>query len=156
MGKANHRKRSRRATARESPESRIFREYLRREESAEMPTDVAGAIRAAGYDPDELDIPALARISRLAGVVQSGGEILLVIEPARPFDDHMEFDRVICAAGVKAFVRRTMESDQPGSGTPLDPSVPVPDYRFPEHLVVREATPGMRHKSGIELEGPSP
>lgn len=36
-----------------------------------------------------------------------------VVEPLRAWDHHMDFDREICAAGVKSFIRPIMESDQP-------------------------------------------
>jgi hypothetical protein len=128
----------------ETPESVAFRRHMADERGAE-----------------ELDYGALAAISDLLGLVDLDGEPLPLVEPLRPYDDHTDFDRAVCKAGIKAFVRRTMESDQPGHGTPLDPlthlpdpTIPIPEDRFPDHVIVREACEGMRWKFGIQLEAP--
>jgi hypothetical protein len=140
MGRASRRKRERREA--ESPESREFREHMRGEELDEM-------LAAAGIDPATLDWDALVAVSHLVGVLPIDGENLLVIRPKRSHAEHEDFDRVICRAGLKRFVRRPMDSDRPGHGTPIDPAMPVPDVDFGDYVVVEEVTRGVRLRLGI-------
>jgi hypothetical protein len=146
MGKQSRRKRERRT---ETRESRAFREQYALETMWE----------ALGEKRWEYDRVGLAMISNLVDVARDlDGEWIPVIEPLRAYDDHMEFDRAICAAGVKRFMRRTMPSDQPGYGTPLnpqtmepDPTIPVPDFQLDEFLVVWELSRDIRARRGVTI-----
>jgi hypothetical protein len=142
----------------ESVDSVRFRRAMDEENAAEArrkharDTRCYGLIRSAGLDPMSLDIDALIAISRVEGVVAFDDGALLVIVPVGAHDDHSEFDRAICRAGVREFVRRTMPSDRPGIGIPLDPSVPVPDVDLGDFVVVREMTEGVRTRFPISVE----
>jgi hypothetical protein len=142
MGKASRRKRERKA---ESAESRAFRHHMAVEE-------VDGLIRSAGFDPATLDIGALRSVSGLAGGIAVGDEVLLFLVPTRDFDAHEDFDRVVCRAGIKRFVRATMESDHPAPGTLLDCGLAVFGSPFGEYVVIRELSDGVRSRRGIEIE----
>jgi hypothetical protein len=145
VGKQSRRKRRRR----ETPESVTFRRHLLSEELLEW----------LGWEGGGRDWRAICQISALMGVATIEGEKYPVVEPLRRYEDHAEFDRALCQAGVKAFVRRTMDSDQPGPGPPINPetgepnpSIPPPNVRFPSHVLVQEAGEGIRLRSGVDLE----
>jgi hypothetical protein len=42
------------------------------------------------------------------------GAPIPLIEPARWFDDHLEFDRLVCACGLKEFCRRPLPGEEIG------------------------------------------
>lgn len=100
------------------------------------------------FDPDhpEWDLKALNRISGLVGFHPvpgiAGGEPLPFVEPLEDWDDpdwdFMAFDRAICAAGVKAFIRWA---------SPADQSPPGAEGLFTsELLLVTEIAPGLRSR----------
>lgn len=109
-------------------------------------------------DPPALDVEALARIANYRGdsIFGGGGPIaaldgypgdhrLPVVEPLEPIADQMDFDRRICGAGLKAFVRPRTAEDWPESL----PDAPGPRYA---HVVVRELSPGIRVKSPVAFQ----
>ena len=63
----------------------------------------------------DVDHEALATVADLVKVVIDGDRYLPMFAPKRPVDDHQEFDRAVCATGVKEFVRAGMRSDMPGA-----------------------------------------
>lgn len=104
-----------------------------------------------------LDLSALANVCRCAGTVTGtcGHEVVLV-HPLRDYDSHMEFDRAVCAAGLKTFIRASMESDYPGFGTAVDiktmkpdPSIAIPKIELGDFVLVSEASTGIRTRVGI-------
>ena len=128
-----------------------FRDHMRSREVIKM-------IESAGIDPHTLDPDALIAVSRLEGILPIAGETLLIINPNQSCMDHMDFDRAICQAGIKQFVRRRLLSDRPGQGTAInprtgkpDPTISVPDVDFGTHVVVRELANGIRTRYSIGL-----
>jgi hypothetical protein len=146
MGKQSRRKRARRAT--ESAESQAFREHMASEDDIEARDRT---VRAAGFDPNDIDFAALGRISQCEGLVKGPDGPALLVSPHEPPQDSSGFDRAICAAGIKRFVRRCVASDKPGIGKPLIPSTPIPNIPLPEFLFVEEVTRGVRVKTGFDF-----
>jgi hypothetical protein len=135
--------------AEESAESKVFREFMARDAVDE--SFVAAVEEHADRRPDTPDFEALQACCRYVGMVSVGRARVHVVEPLRPYEDNMDFDREVCKAGLKRFVRRPMESDYPGHGTPLNPEVPPPDVDWGEWLIVLEMSEGFRTKSGIRI-----
>jgi hypothetical protein len=100
-------------------------------------------LRSHGINPDSLDGKALNQISELVDWVFIFGMSLPIVEPLRCVEDHMEFDRQICAAGLKRFVRRILPSDLPAIAPGVDDHV--------SHVLVAEHTPGLRSRIGLQF-----
>jgi hypothetical protein len=47
------------------------------------------------------------------------GALHPVVEPLRAWDSHLDFDRAVCDAGVKSFIRPVMKSDVPEHLVPV-------------------------------------
>jgi hypothetical protein len=148
----------------ESMASVRFRQAMYAENAAEIRRDCAhdleafALIRSAGFNPHSLDMDGLIGCSRLEGIVDVAGEVLLMVNPAGPCMDHMAFDRTVCEAGVTRYVRRTMPSDRPGQGTPIDPrtgrpdrTIPIPNVDFGEFVLVQELSKGLRHRVPVVI-----
>jgi hypothetical protein len=115
-------------------------------------------------DPPELDYDALNSVSRLIGYFPLDTDDVShpsvpYLRPIREFADHTEFDRIICGAGVKIFVRPAMASDRPGSGTPInpktrepDPSISVPDIPFGPEILVIQLKTGIRIRRSVSMK----
>jgi hypothetical protein len=101
--------------------------------------------------PDDPDYEALDACCRPLALIRVGDVPVPVVEPLAPCEDNMDFDRAVCAAGVKRFVRRSMPSDAPGSGRPLDPTIPVPQVNPGDWLIVLEIQEGLRVKQTIRV-----
>lgn len=84
-----------------------------------------------------MDLVALGRLARFVGLIDCDGEPIALIEPLSPIADQMDFDRRVCLAGLKSYIRPRAADDWP-EGLP-DPGPP----RQP-HVIVREVTPGFR------------
>jgi hypothetical protein len=106
MGRASRRKRDfRSAWRRHRGESAAFRRHLLAAESCEG-------------------------LYRRLGSIRLNGIAIPLVEPARWFESHMEFDRLVCAHGLTEFCRR------PFPGERLD--CPA------DGVLVREIRPGVR------------
>ncbi len=92
--------------------------------------------------------------------VQSGftvfidGESFPLIKPKADYqaaDYHfMDFDREVCAAGMKAFVRPWMPSDEMKPEHQISwPPMPLFARQKSDFVLVREITPGMRTRMGV-------
>jgi hypothetical protein len=114
---------------------------------SEMTCDqIAARIQSAGYDPDALDLDALNAVSVIAGLVKAGSDVLLLVVPVRDCDAD-EFDRILCAAGVKRFLRPAL---------PGDPGAPAPDLPPPDKFLVEEVAPGVRTRRPARPRGERP
>jgi hypothetical protein len=141
----------------ESPESTVFREHMKCEQLGE-------ALEVMGIDPSHLDWGSLTAISSLVGMLAFEGGYVPMLRPKRRHAVHEDFDRMICAAGIKKFVRPAMDSDRPGRGTAFnpqtgkpDPMVPVPEVIVGSHMLVIELEEGLRIRRGIfPLQGAAP
>jgi hypothetical protein len=156
MGRQSRRKRERKRRCVDSPEAAIFRQWMDRDAVDE---DFDRLVEQHAEDrPDEPDFAALEACSRYLGKVRVGGVTVAVVEPIGPCEDQMVFDKAVCAAGLKRFIRRPMESDYPGHGTPInprtgesDPSIPIPDIDLGDWLIVLEAAKGIRFKRSLRI-----
>jgi hypothetical protein len=107
--------------------------------------------------PDAWNIEYLSKISKLVCMVPMAEKDLPneipLLEPLQEISDHMEFDRSVCAAGIKAFMRKTMLSDYPNCETFIDPetkeTVKVSDMDLGTYMVVFELSKGIRGKHGL-------
>jgi hypothetical protein len=84
----------------------------------------------------EFDLDAAQRVSNFLAVIGVEGRPTPLVEPIAACADHADFDRELCAAGIKRFVRQRMESDWPSEVTD--------GQALPGHLLVTEKTPGVR------------
>ena len=143
MGQQSRRKQARRETS----ESAAFRDHLRAEHFQEL----------VATHP-HVDWRALEALCHVEATVVDGEEVLPLVVPRRPPADHRDFDRAVCATGLKVYFRRTMPSDHPGQGIPLDPTTGRPDPTFPvppdrlgPFLCIVEITPGVRCRRDAEI-----
>jgi hypothetical protein len=156
MGRKSRQKRARRSQQAESPEGAVFRQWMDRDQADE---DFDRRIERHARDrPDEPDFAALEVCARCLGVIRVGGVPVFAVEPIGLCEDQMEFDKAVCAAGLRRFIRRPMESDYPGHGTPInprtgesDPSIPIPDIDLGDWLIVLEAAKGLRFKRSLRI-----
>src|SRR4051812_8356565 len=78
---------------------------------------------------------------------RSTASVVPLGDPDELTDGHMEFDREVCAAGIKDFVRPMLFSDQPRPDFAISGELP-PDFRLEStHVRVREAAPGIRMRT---------
>jgi hypothetical protein len=116
--------------------------------------------RHAREHPDEPDPHALVSSCRCLARILIGQVEVIAVEPWAACDDHMEFDRQVCQAGLKRFIRRVMKSDLPGEGepVPLDRKIPILDIKPGDWLIVFEITEKVRVKRSVRiawLRGPA-
>jgi hypothetical protein len=158
MGRQSRRKRERKQA--ESRESRAFREAM----DAEIASD---PLQGLGFDPAAVDWDTLMRIAKYVGTVlvdrkRAGADVLdsvgrpsgklPVIEPTGTHATHEEFDRMVCATGVRKFVRPIMDNEWQ-----LTPDIPI--FGMPDHVLVIELSRGVRRRCGFNLhwsEAPGP
>jgi hypothetical protein len=158
MSKASRRKHDRppawRRRRGESREGAEFRREVIREQ-------VFAGLGAVVTDPE-----TLTSVANYLGSILRDGVPLPMIEPARPFADHMEFDRIVCGCGLKRYFRPVMPDDRPGSGTPINPQTGQPDPTItipPEfqgkgvpgagrYLLIQEVTPGVRMRFDAPIQ----
>jgi hypothetical protein len=134
----------------ESAESKAFREAM-----ATMTWDEALdelVKKHADARPNTPDGAALLACCRYVGMVGMGRVKVHVVEPLRPCDDHMDFDREVCKAGLKRFIRKRMESDGPEDSALIDPGIALFGVDLGEWVLVLEASEGLRFRSGIDIE----
>lgn len=100
----------------------------------------------------------ISRLLFIADVQQYG--LVPAIEPLADWQsaafDHMDFDRQVCASGLKMFVRPTTISDQPDSErirSGLTKQVEgLPNSAYKEKwIIVIELAPGVRNRLGVDL-----
>lgn len=97
---------------------------------------------------DGVDIRALDAFSECGGFVRMGEELVVVVRPRGTCRNHMAFDRRVCAAGLRRFVRRVLPDD-----TPADAPA---DCRFrTDWLLVTEAASGVRTRMEVECHWPT-
>lgn len=105
---------------------------------AGQPKRLFRARRSAPPDP----VAALAAIAESGGrCTMENGEVIPRLIPRREYDDHMDFDREVCAAGVTDFLRPAMPSDFPSAMASESPHVPRDSHvrvRGRSRLRVRE------------------
>jgi hypothetical protein len=87
-----------------------------------------------------VDVAALHAVSECGGFVDAGGRPVPLLRPKDPGIDQMEFDRRVCAAGVKAFVRVRLADDFP-------PGVEPPGG----YTLVRECASGVRLRCDVAV-----
>jgi hypothetical protein len=150
MGRKSRRKRERKQA--ESRESRAFREA--------MDAEIAGdPLQGLGFDPAAVDWDMLIRIANCVGAVtvdRTRRETRVLDEIGRPSDrlpvleptgtpaTHEEFDRMVCQAGLRKYVRPVMDDDWQ-----LTPEIPI--FGMPDHVLVVELSRGVRHRCGFHL-----
>jgi hypothetical protein len=117
------------------------------------------AIIAELLGMERLDLDRLARLSHFVEYAPVLGVVHAVIEPWIAYADHADFDREICLAGLKRFVRPVMPSDRrhdlavdPDSGA-WKPSGDDPAILEYESVLVREVEPGFRMRKGLVYTG---
>lgn len=77
---------------------------------------------------------------------------LAVLVPLETKDFHfMDFDRVVCASGLKKYVRRITESDMESM-----PGEQAKAFRYEKHIIVIEEEPGQRLRILIGHKPPDP
>jgi hypothetical protein len=91
-------------------------------------------------DMPGLDTEIMERISRWGGDYLVDGARLPLVLPLADITDHSEFDRQVCGAGLKRFVRPFQASDHP---------VGLPGA----HILVQELAPGIRRRAGVRIFG---
>jgi hypothetical protein len=92
---------------------------------------------------------AFERLVRPLGSCLIEGREEFVIEPVNPPPDHMEFDRQVCAFGLKSFLRPVMPSDFPKEWPANWP--PRSSAEKCNHVLVTEASPGVRTRQWLTL-----
>jgi hypothetical protein len=101
----------------------------------------------------------LTKFVREVRQVYSDGEYLLYLVPRRPWRDHMEFDRAICEAGLKDFLRPVMASDYPNPARRRPPclaGVPFPEIPARINtLRIREIAAGVRAREFLTVVFPN-
>jgi hypothetical protein len=111
------------------------------------------ARHAADQSPpptEDVDGQALDRISTFGGIMRVEDEDLPIVLPRAEGDDHAEFDRRVCAAGLKAFVRPAWESDRARIRELAD-HLDEPAMRtHPSHVLIRELSPGVRTRLPVQ------
>jgi hypothetical protein len=135
----------------ERPESAAFRRHLYDEERAAIVAELLGMER--------LDLDRLHELSYLREFAPVVGVVHAVIEPRVAYADHSDFDREVCLAGLKRFVRPIMPSDRrndlaidPDSGE-WDTSGDDPAILGSAGVLVREVQPGFRIRKGLVYTG---
>jgi hypothetical protein len=116
----------------------------------------AGGCRPASSDPDRIDAVALNAVAFRATAVLIDGVRLAVLIPKSDWRgdrfDHMSFDRAVCAAGLKAFVRPVTPSDQPN---PLHrvsgPLIPLGTRFTTDWLRVTKLASGVRLRQEVTI-----
>jgi hypothetical protein len=83
----------------------------------------------------DMDAKAVNAIAECGGFVRDGEQLLIVLRPHDAMIDQMDFDRQICAAGLKSFIRPILIAENLGPGKP--------DLRG-GYMKVTEITPGVR------------
>ena len=109
-----------------------------------------------------LDIDRLAQLTNLIGSIRVGEEVYPLIEPRGPVDDHMTFDRAVCSAGFKSFVRPFLESDL-ATGRATLGGRPISDEELAEineemrcpYILVHHVADGIRTRIGLQVRGGS-
>ncbi len=106
-----------------------------------------------------LDRKALDRIALCGAAVEMDGRLILTIRPKADCStadfDQMEFDRTVCAAGLKRFIRPCMPSDQPDPTQQISGPPMAGNMGFEAGWVlVEEQSPGIRFRRGVDLFHP--
>src|SRR4051812_19498776 len=91
-----------------------------------------------------LDAYALTRIATPGGTSSGAYGRVPIVVPRGDVADHMQFDRAVCAAGLKKFLRPVTPSDQPDPARALRGGETPPPQFLGSHVLVEELSPGLR------------
>jgi len=102
------------------------------------------------------DVHALDEISSCEGTVTVEGRPVPVVLPRADYTgddfDYMEFDRAICEAGVREFVRPVSPGDQPNPSKQISgPPLPADCRLSCPWILVRELHPGVRARLEMDI-----
>jgi hypothetical protein len=96
----------------------------------------------------------LHKLIREVRQVYEDGEFLPYLIPRRAWRDHMDFDRAVCATGLKDYVRPIMPSDHPNPARARS-SGPVPQMPPGTNaLRIRELARGIRTRLSCTISFP--
>jgi hypothetical protein len=102
-------------------------------------------------DPDVAapDVAGLSRLAESGGFALIDGEHVPIAIPREEPDDAVEFDRRVCACGLRRYLRPMMAADQSQAlrVTGGDPGGPT-QFKG-THILVTELRPGVRHRVGV-------
>jgi hypothetical protein len=99
--------------------------------------------RKDGGLPRGLDIEALNGIAECGGFVLVQGDSVPLVRPLDADASQLEFDRALCASGLKRFVRAAMRDEWPEV-------MEMP--RLHDHVLVREEVPGVRVRLSLTVQ----
>jgi hypothetical protein len=136
---ANRKPRKKRSP--ETPESKAFRREMehatRRERDARLLAEAATHWLTRGvYIQKDGDPDKIAELCSYGGCWIEGALVALMIRPNINVQHYAEFDRALCAAGLKAFVR---------------PCHPTDDAVGAKAMLVQEIEPGVRARRMIRF-----
>ena len=98
----------------------------------------------------QVDYAAFYRVTRPIGSLQCGTERFVLIEPLlgglNTEEDQMDFDREVCATGLKEYARAVNPGDYAYSG--------LTAMRNADFVIVREVRPGERTRAAVQT-GPA-
>jgi hypothetical protein len=112
--------------------------------------------RNRSHPRPDYDVEALALIACCKGTISLDGEALPLIHPLGLWLDITDFDRQVCAARLKVFIRPVAPSDLPDPdrivrGDPAIVEAMKKDWSPDKYVLVREAAPGIRSRLGISV-----
>lgn len=90
----------------------------------------------AGPRPLEFDQVAAEKVARFLTTIFVGGVDAPLVEPVAAWVDHAGFDRALCLAGCRMFVRKRRHDDWPEGLGPV----------VGGHVLVEEVIPGVRKR----------
>lgn len=110
-----------------------------------------------------VDVKALDAVARPVGFATLHGLQWPFLEPLEEPEDHRTFDRIVCEAGIKAYIRPMFHSDKPGAIPGLDddghfsvwttaaePGTEPDEPTFVgTHVLVREMKPNVRSRVAV-------
>jgi hypothetical protein len=108
---------------------------------------------------ERLDVDRLHELSYLREFAPVAGVVHAVIEPRMAYEDHPDFDRQVCEAGLKRFVRAPMPSDR-RNDLAIDRDSgewhtrgDSPEILRHSSILVTELEPGVRTRRGLHFTG---
>jgi hypothetical protein len=125
----------------ETPESKAFRLEMRRADRREAAARLVAQIGTIWLEPglyiaDDADPEKISELCHYGGCWVEGALVTLAIQPTVNVAHHDEFDRALCAAGLKRFVRpQHLTDDDLGVGVGA--------------VLVEEIQPGVRARMGF-------
>jgi hypothetical protein len=106
------------------------------------------------HDDWPMDTDALNKLCKFASFIMHEGEHIFRVVPLDGTPDNfMNFDRAVCEAGLKEFIRPPMLSDTLPDATIMDTNEPAPQLEVPEgcSILVMEIQPGVRVRLVVML-----